>query len=217
MRRLDYLLARLIANTRRVRRGEDILTVAGYMREATAIVGGLTALAQRIGISEEMIREFMSAERLSEPVKALVRSRRIDSVDVVYRTSRLPIADQLPVAAAFVSGELSSNDVRAVASFSSSTGSRDITHAIDRVKASRNVREYVAEFLLPASDMEPSQARRGLVQGLGARNIRSLEISGRVVRLVTNREGMLRLQTLARERKTTKRAALKKLACGGGL
>jgi hypothetical protein len=214
-RRLDSLLALLIANTRRARRSQDIITVAGYMREAIGLLGSAAALAERLGLSEEMVREFLLAESLAEPARALVQQRKVDSVDVVYRISQLPREEQLRMAVAFASGELSSDDVRKAVSFRRSGGAADIARAIERVKASRNIREYVAEFLLPPPALEPQEVEGNLLEALGAANIKLLEVRGPRVRLVLTREGMQCVESMAREGELTKRALLKELARWG--
>jgi transcriptional regulator with XRE-family HTH domain len=215
-RAAEPYIATLIANTKRVRRPDDIVTVAKAIRNASGLLGSVAAVADRTGVSEEMLREFLAAERLAPAVRKLVRSRRIDSVDVAYRISLLPDDEQGPVAGAFMAGELTSDDVRAVVSFRRRAPGVGIAEALARVASSRNIKHYVAEFLLPTGARGPDVLRGRFAQAIGEANLCLFEVVGRVVRLVVNADGMRRLQALAKERGMTKRSLLKALAEDGG-
>jgi hypothetical protein len=207
-------IAALIANTRRVRRPDDIVTVAEAAAKASRALGSVAAVARRTGVSQEMLREFLAVERLVPSVRDLVRSRRIDSVDVSYRISQLASDEQVALADAFVSGELTSDDVRAVVSFRRRVPGVSIAESLARVVNSRNVRRFVAEFLLPAEGVGPEALRERYAAALGKADLCLPEVAGRVVRLVISAEGLRRLRTLAKERGMTKRRLLKAIAQG---
>ena len=77
---------RLIANTRRKKRPDSIVEIAGYIRELESDVGSLKAVSEipGIDISAHMLRQFLSVEQLYPEVKKLVAERKIDLINVVH-------------------------------------------------------------------------------------------------------------------------------------
>ena len=113
MKELDEAtaLSMLFGNTRKKKRNVDLLTIAKSCEYLVGLYGSQRAVADKIGISAEMIREFLTTLKLSAPVQELVSSRRIDSVDIVRELSALSDSSkQLAAAETFVN--TSSKDVR---------------------------------------------------------------------------------------------------------
>lgn len=204
-RSVDEALAALIASTRRVRRRLSLLEVADWLEVARQGLGSLRAVAERIGLSEEMVRQFATVQDLSPRVKKLVAERKIDSVDIAHRLSKLARSEQHVVARARVAGELNSDDVRAVVALRRSAPRLDIQRVIQRVKKSRNIREYLAYFPVPggARNVRSLRARFGRV--VGSENIRSLSIEGALGTLAVNSQGKRRLAEAAKREGLTKR------------
>ena len=147
-------LALIVTNTgqpdkpRQARRPHSIIEVAKAIRVAEAHLGSLAALAQRIGISQEMIRRFLAAEKLHPKAKVLVRKRAIDSVDQVRSLAALPRTDQPVAADAITDGRLKWADLRALVPFRRRNPDADINLLIDRVARSSDIRVYVVTFSL---------------------------------------------------------------------
>lgn len=77
-------LAILFANTRRNTRTSNLIEVAN----ATNFVVeryGVEETARKVGLSKEMIREFLKVLELPMEIQAKVESREIDSVDITKR------------------------------------------------------------------------------------------------------------------------------------
>jgi hypothetical protein len=112
MKQLDEetALAIVFANTRRKKRTENLLVIGRAFNFLKKLYGSVSQTASRVGLSEQMIREFLSVLKLPREVQVLVQKRLIDSVDTVYRISHLPHEEQL--AAAMGTADLSSQDVR---------------------------------------------------------------------------------------------------------
>jgi hypothetical protein len=204
----------LIANTRCVRRKLSLVEVARWIDTARRGLGSLGALARRVGLSQEMLREFATVNALSPKVKKLVAERKIDAVDVVHRLSKLPPSEQYRVAKLVVTGDLDSSDVRAVVSFRRSAPGLDMREAIDRVRSSRNIKEYVAYFPVPTDARELRVLRPRFSALVGDTNIRALAVQGALGTLVLNSEGSKRLADAARRRGVTKRSLIGKVISG---
>jgi len=78
-------LAVLFANTRRKKRTADLITVARSCQYLLELYGSRKAVADRVGISTEMIRQFLTPLRLPPEAQRLVSERKIDSVDAVAK------------------------------------------------------------------------------------------------------------------------------------
>ena len=203
----------MIANTKRVRRKLSLVEVAQWIDTACRGLGGLRAVAERVGVSKEMLRQFATVNALSPKVKKLVAERKIDRVDVAHRLSKLPPLEQYQVARLVAAGDLDSDDVRAVVTLRRSAPDIDIRQVIDRVRSSRNIREYVAYFPVPpASNVQLLRSR--IARVLGKDNIRSLTVQEALGTLVLTAEGSKRLAETARGHGLTKRKLIGKIADG---
>jgi len=123
MRKLDEqtALAILFANTKRKKRTEDLVTIAEACEFLVKRYGTQTAVAQKVGLSPEMIREFRKLLTLPKQVKDMVRAREIDRLDVAYRISMLGDARKQMQIARQVA-KLQSDDVRDIKRLVSSAG-----------------------------------------------------------------------------------------------
>jgi hypothetical protein len=211
---LDDALAALLASTRRAKRSLNLVEVAAKLRTAMRLLGGLHAVADALGLSDETVRQFTRIEKLSPRVRKLLASGRITSMDLADRLSRLPPTDQFPVAAGVVAGALDAADVRAILPLRKATPDAPVQGLIDRVKASRNIKEYIAEFLVPHPPASPATLLRRLSPVLGRREVRDLEIHDTVGRVYLNAGGKKALEDAARKEGVTKRVLLQQLING---
>jgi hypothetical protein len=189
------------------------LEIANDLGIALSAYKSLSKLADVLDISSEMLRQFSRVNNLCPPVKQLVADGIIQSVDIADRLSRLPVADQLPVANAVIHGNLTSNDVRAIVSLRKALPKEKIGKVIERVKNSRSIKQYVIEFLIPSHKTE-EYIRECFVKALSKRSIVSFS-SKRGIGLITlNADGKRRLEDIARQEKLTKRALINKIISG---
>ncbi len=113
MKQLDEntALGIVFANTKRKKRTADLWTIAEACEYLAELYGSQKAVAEKVGLSSETIRQFRKVLTLSEEVEDMVRARRIDRLDVAYRISMLDDPeDQVQVASQ--AAELSTDDVR---------------------------------------------------------------------------------------------------------
>jgi len=203
-KRLEKALARLIGSTRRPRRVKNLLEVAEEIEVAEKLLGSRKAVAKRIRLSDEMLKEFASVNILEEAVKQMVKEELITSVDTAYRLSLLPKTDQPVVARAYVESGLTGKEVREVVALRRRDSKQPIQAIIDSVKDSRPKVQYVIRFALP-SDVGRSNLRRRFELLVGAKNIVSFEIRDKIGNVTVTKEGKSRLESEAKRKNIPKR------------
>jgi len=85
----ETALAILFANTKRKKRNVDLITIAKSCEFLTKLYSSQIKVADKLGLSSEMIREFRSALKLPEQVQKLILSRKIDSIDIIKELSTI--------------------------------------------------------------------------------------------------------------------------------
>jgi len=148
MRRLDEdtALAVLFANTRRKRRSTDLISVADACHYLKALYGSQRAVADKVGLSSEMVREFLALLRLPDEIKDMVRERKIDRLDVAYRIAMIrDPARQLDMAKQAASAR--SKDVRDIARLVGTTD-LSVKESSARVRESklRGLHVFIIDF-----------------------------------------------------------------------
>src|SRR5437867_2915361 len=110
---MEEALAVLISSTRSRSRPLPLTEVARWLEIALRKLGGYSAVADRIGLSPKMLRQFSYVGRLSKRVQRLFRKRRLDSVDAAAHLAMLPPKEQEIAAEALASREIDTIDLRA--------------------------------------------------------------------------------------------------------
>jgi len=113
MKELDEetALSILFGNTKRKKRDADLLTIAKSCEYLVSLYGSQRVVAKKIGLSTEMIREFLATLKLPTKIQELVSERKIDSIDIIREISALKEPSE-QIAAAEALTDSSSKDVR---------------------------------------------------------------------------------------------------------
>jgi len=85
----ETALSILFSNTKRKKRQVDLIALAQNCSFLLNMYGSREALAKKIGLSQEMIREIMLPLKLPQEIQELIRNRKIDSIDKVKQISAL--------------------------------------------------------------------------------------------------------------------------------
>ncbi len=213
-REIDHALAAVIASTKRKSRGLNPLQVADKILLLLDGFDTLSEVSERVDLSYEMLRQILSVVKCSKEVRKLVSEGKLKSYDILHRLSKLRAADQNLVAKAVVAGDLNSGDVRAIVSLRRDMPSVSIKKIIDRIKGSRNIRHYIAYFLVTSREFKPEKLRYRFDESFGERNIVSFKVDSHLGELVLNVEGKRRLQKSAKESGLTKRKFIENLVSG---
>lgn len=107
----ETALSILFANTRRKKRRVDLITLAQSCKYLVDLYGSKKDVAEKVGLSTEMIRELMLPLKLPGEIRKLISSRKIDSIDTVREISALKEpSKQIAAANEFIN--TSTKDVR---------------------------------------------------------------------------------------------------------
>jgi hypothetical protein len=211
---LKDALAAIIANTRRNNRKLNLIEIAGKIGIAKKHLS-TKEIADKVTLSKEMIREFERVNLLAAPLKVLVQDGKIRSVEIADRLSRLPGTDQCFVASEIIKGTLHSKDLRAIVSLKKSDPSLNISDVVQRIKESRNIREFVAEFIVPQHlPRQPRKIKESLTKVFGAEHIKSIFIQNEIVSVVFDSIAKDNLAKRAQKKGITKRELLRSIASG---
>lgn len=172
-----------------------------WLEVAVAELGSYTAVAERIGISSKMLRQFSYVHRLSRGVQWLFESRQLDSVDAAAHLAMLPVREQRGVADALVAGEINTIDLRAVVELRQLEKGRPIDDLLRRVTDSKVRREYIAEFVVRGARSR-EEILAAFTQYIPSSDIVSLEIEGALGRLVLTPNGKNALVRVAKTLRT---------------
>ena len=194
---LKEALAVLISSTHSKNRPLPLTEIAKWLDAAVSKLGSYSAVADRIGLSPQMLRQFSYISRLSRSVQKLFQSRRLDSIDAVTHLAMLPVQEQEVMAEALASGDIDTSDIRAVVQLRREGDSGPIDVLLKRVRESKTKQEYVAEFVVRGSRDYTS-----ITDAFGAyipeSEIMRLELKGAVGRLVVTQKGKHALARAAR-------------------
>jgi hypothetical protein len=171
--------------------------IAKWLKIAVGKLGSYSAVADRIGLSSKMLRQFTNVQRLSEPVQKLFQIKQLDSVDAATHLAMLSAGEQEVVAHALASGKIDTNDIRAVIQLRQRGQSGSISSLLKRVSDSKAKQEYVAEFVVRGV---PSRAsiQRAFKRYVPTKEILRLELNGALGRLVLTKQGKQALAKAAR-------------------
>jgi len=77
----DSALAIVFANIRRKKRSNDLVTIAKSFEYLVNLYGSPKDVADKVGLSMEMIRQFLAVLKLPKEIQKIFSKRQIDSVD----------------------------------------------------------------------------------------------------------------------------------------
>lgn len=207
---LEKALAILISCTRNKARPLPLTEIAKWLEVAVTKLGSYSAVADRIGLSSKMLRQFSYVRRLSRGVQSLFQTRKLDSVDAAAHLAMLPVREQQAVADALVSGQINTIDLRAVVELQQLGKAISITDSLRRVTESKVKHEYVAEFVVrDARGREEILA--AFSQYIPSSEIISLEIEGALGRLVLTPNGRNALVRVAKSLRTPLKQVIPKI------
>jgi len=199
--RSNEALAILISSTKSRKRPISLIEVSKWLRIAVNLLGGYKQVADRIGLSTKMLRQFSMVNSLHPKTQAFFRRREIDSVDAVVHLLQFPIKDQITIAKLLANKKIDTMDLRAILQSRKSSPSIPIKYIYHKIIKSKTIKRYIVEFVIP------SGYNRNTLMGVFKRhiskiNIIKLDINGRLGRLLLKKDGKLELQKTAKQLKT---------------
>ena len=209
-KKLEEALAVLISSTRSKKRPLPLTEIASWLEIAVVKLGSYAAVADRIGLSATMLKQFSSVARLAKPVQKLFESRKPESVDAAAHLAMLPAKEQETISEALAAGEIDTSDVRAVIQLRQTRGKEPIKTLLRSVQESKTKQEYIAEFIVRGSQDHQSMLT-AFQKYIPANQILRLELQGAVGRLVLTRKGKQALLRAAHILETPAKHAIAKI------
>ncbi len=197
---LDTIIARLLLNTKRAKRQDSIIQVVTDIKALRSHFNGdLKMVSSTIGLTSDMLNQFLSVERLTPEVFQLVAERKIDSVSAVHYIARFPALDQSQIAEKYIEGTLTTQDIRALGPLRTTFSDTPIADLTSRLLASKNVKISVIYFQLKGSEsLEAISNKVGAV--LNETDIVSIENKGMLGILKLTAKGEQELRNIANQK-----------------
>ena len=195
----ETVIACLIANTRRRKRPNSLVEIASDIRWLENELGSLKVVSQTIGISTDMLRQFLSLEHLSPEVLSLLKERKIDLINIAHYMHGFDTEAQQTIAQKVVEGKLSANDIRVLAPLHKMFPDSDIEQLILRVQQSKNIRLYVAYFRVPKEFKDISKLKERFERIVGTDEIKSLTVTNQVGMLELTEQGRRKLRDASKK------------------
>lgn len=213
-KQIQKSLAVLIKNTRTTRRYLSLVEIADWLNVAIKGLGSIKEVADRIDLSPKMLKQFTYINKLIPEVQEMFAKRKIDSVDIAVHLSMLNRQEQLLVAEEVAAKQLDSADVRAIRELRNDASDLGIKEVIERVKSSRNVKHYIAEFIVRSKKLRESELRKRFSRIIESENIIKLTKHGPIGRITMNEKGKQLLQQYSNRHGFTKAEAVSMIVRG---
>lgn len=213
-KQIQKSLAVLIKNTRTTRRYLSLVEIADWLNVAIKGLGSIKEVADRIDLSPKMLKQFTYINKLIPEVQEMFANRKIDSVDIAVHLSMLNRQEQLLVAEEVAAKQLNSADVRAIRELRNDASDLGIREVIERVKSSRNVKHYIAEFVVRSKKLRESELRKRFSRIIESENIIKLTKDGPIARITMNEKGKQLLQQYSNRHGFTKAESVSMIVRG---
>lgn len=203
-------LALIIASTRTRKRPVSISEIANAIDIALEKAGSLNKLAEQIGLSAKMLRQFLQVNKLAESVRTLVKERLIDSVDAVSHISRLQEKDQEAVAKKLAEGNWDTFDIRAFHELRTAKPCAEVDELVHQIQNSKSIQEFVFEFLRRQGISEDDVINK-LSEFIDRDAIKNISFNGSKGTLILNKSGRDKLFEIAKIKSVAVRDVISRL------
>jgi len=196
----DTVIARLIANTRRKKRPDNLNKIADDILWLSTNEGSLQKVSQIIGISTEMLKKFLSVKQLSFEMRKLVEERKIDSVTIVHLMKNFNSEDQKIIANEVMSARLTADDMKVLVPLKRSLPNLNINQLISRVQDSKDRKLYIIRFEVPSTLKEDfNLLENRFKEILSDKDIASFTVEDKIGNLELTSEGLKQLKETAKK------------------
>lgn len=203
----ETVIIRLISNTRKKNRPDDLVAIARDIRWLENDLGSLKTISELpgIGISIDMLKQFLSVEKLCPEVKKLVEERKIDLINVVHYMRNFDPEAQKVIAREVIEGHLSANDIRVLAPFRKTAPDLTIDQLISHIQKKKNIRVYVVYFRIPSELRNIQSLRKRFEEIVGKDEIRLFTVEDSIGMFELTLLGQKKIRQYAKEQKISLR------------
>lgn len=199
---LDRAVALLIASTKRKTRGVSLTRIADAVSYGRQHFGSIARLAQHVGLSGKMLGQFCRVNDLGPEARALVASRKIDSVDAVVHLAHLGPRDQAIAAKRFADDILDTKDLRALVELRKRDPVSSFEELETQTTESKTRRHYIIEFVVRGRTT-CDELRKRFERFVSPEQIANVEVMGSSGRVAIRRGGYEEVRKAARRRNLT--------------
>ena len=208
---VNAAVARVILSTKRKNRQYSILEIANDINFLSNELEDINNVSKIIGISNEMLRQFLSVLKLPSEIISLVTERKIDSVSQVYYLSKYKKEDALILAKQLSNKELSSQDLRIILPYRKQFPNDSIFDLVDRVKKSKNIKVSVFRFAREEVLKNKTQLEEIFYNLIGKENLLTIEYTEKLIDIKVTRAGEKLLRLRAENDKLNLQGFIKKI------
>lgn len=181
-------IAALIKGTRSRKRPISLIAVCAHLKKAIGCYGSVSVVAEKISLSESMLRRFLSIEKLSEEMLSLVEERTIDSIDSVAEIAGLDKVRQNQLALCFPDSRLSTEDVRNFVRLSRRFPEMTASQILKTIENARTKKVYSYEFVR-RGNQTPESLKEQLMSIVSKTNIVDICFGNALGKLIVTSEG----------------------------
>lgn len=195
-------IAALIKGTKSRKRPFSLVILCDYLKEAIECYGSVSAVAERISLSESMLKRFLTIDKLSSEMRLLVESREIDSIDSVAEISGLDENRQNELGKCFAVSKLSTEDVRNFVRISRKFSYMTTEDILRIVEDARTQKVYSYEFVRRRNQTE-GYLRERFLSILSPNNILNIKLGNALGKLTVTSEGRSEIELAAKSSHTS--------------
>jgi len=199
------VIARLILNTKRQKRVSNLIEISKDIKWLAKELGSMQAVSEVVGISSEMLRRFLSVDKLSPKVKKLVNKRKIDSITLVNKMKSLNYEEQEVIADEVIKDRLHPSDIKVIIPFLKDNPDYEISQGIEHILKSKNIKVYILHFIVGSKKISKNDIVSSFRDILGIEDIISVGIKEGTGTLTLSKKGKDKIRATAKNMKMTLR------------
>jgi hypothetical protein len=200
MQTIEEVISRLLLNTKRNKRRDNMIVIANDIIWLKEELGGLKNVSDLVGISPGMLNRFLSVNKLTDKLKLLVEERRIDKVSEVNSLSKFKLEEQDIIAELLITKKLSNQDLKILPPLRKRYPHEDITSLSEKIKNSANKKIYVINFYLGDLNKDKEYFKIYLDNLLNHKELIDLVYFNNIGSIKITKEGEKILRTKAKEK-----------------
>jgi len=191
-------LAVLISSTKSKKRPVSLIEISKWVNIAVKKLGGYEVVADRLGLSKKMLRQFVLVTRLHPKVQSLFKRRTLDSIDAVVHLLFLSDKEQIIVANILSEKTIDTKDLRAIVQIRKNDSKTSIKSIVNSVIKTKTKKQYVVEFVI-REGYSHAKLMNKFKKHINASEIIRLDVEGFFGRLVLTKKGKQELHRVAKK------------------
>ncbi len=149
---IDTITAKIAGNINVRNRPDDLIEVGNNIEWLIKKIGDKKTVAKKLGISTDMLNKFLAVFKVTDTVKSMIATRKIDSVFSVHALKSLLPNDQLFVAKEIAAKRFNSQEARALIPLRNTFPNEKIERLVNVIRTTKDSKNYVNHFPYPGEE-----------------------------------------------------------------